>query len=186
MAVFRKILALAAATTAVVSLSAPVSATTIYEFGGSTLGGGLFGALNIDVGAFNHSYYTAPPLSFTGDGRLSSQVNTTATVRANDFDFDHATGLQLFDVTANSYVNGLFTAPGAGAENEWVLNAVVTAGHTYNLIVNGTSNGPESSIAGQFSYSATPEAGTWMMMVAGFGLMGAAMRRRPRTQVTFA
>ena len=185
MAVFRKILALAAATTAVVGLSAPVSATVIYEFGGSALGGGLFGALNIDTGAFNHAYYTAPALTFA-EGRLSSQVNTTATVTANDFDFDLVGGLQLFDVTTSTFVNGLLTYPGVGAENEWVLNATVLAGHSYNLIVNGTSKGPRAGIAGDFSYSATPEAGTWMMMVAGFGLMGAAMRRRPRTQVTFA
>lgn len=30
-----------------------------------------------------------------------------------------------------------------------------------------------------------PEAATWMMMIAGFGMMGFAMRRRPRTAVTF-
>ncbi len=33
---------------------------------------------------------------------------------------------------------------------------------------------------------AVPEPGTWAMMLAGFGLMGAAMRRRQRVAVRFA
>jgi len=32
---------------------------------------------------------------------------------------------------------------------------------------------------------AVPEAASWAMMVAGFGLMGAALRKR-RTSITFA
>lgn len=31
------------------------------------------------------------------------------------------------------------------------------------------------------AYSATPEPGTWIMMIAGFGLLGMALRRRPLT-----
>jgi len=34
--------------------------------------------------------------------------------------------------------------------------------------------------------SAVPEPAVWAMFIAGFGLMGAAMRRRPRMEVRFA
>jgi len=34
--------------------------------------------------------------------------------------------------------------------------------------------------------SGVPEPATWAMMVGGFGMMGAAMRRRQRTKVSFA
>ncbi|AGH49271.1 MULTISPECIES: PEPxxWA-CTERM sorting domain-containing protein [Sphingomonadales] len=34
--------------------------------------------------------------------------------------------------------------------------------------------------------AAVPEPASWAMMIAGFGLTGAAMRRRPRTSVSFA
>jgi hypothetical protein len=43
-----------------------------------------------------------------------------------------------------------------------------------------------SSISGNFS-SAVPEPASWAMMVGGFGLLGAAMRRRrPNTAVSFS
>ena len=49
-----------------------------------------------------------------------------------------------------------------------------------------TLNLNASSTATLFAAAAAvPEAGTWAMMVAGFGLAGAAMRRR-RTRITFA
>lgn len=38
--------------------------------------------------------------------------------------------------------------------------------------------------AGQFTPPAVPEPGTWMMLIAGFGLVGLSMRRRPRVQMT--
>ncbi|MBS0481830.1 MAG: PEP-CTERM sorting domain-containing protein [Proteobacteria bacterium] len=33
---------------------------------------------------------------------------------------------------------------------------------------------------------AVPEPATWLMMIAGFGLLGAAMRRHPAVRVTYA
>lgn len=39
---------------------------------------------------------------------------------------------------------------------------------------------------GGFGTLAVPEPATWAMMLGGFGFMGAAMRRRRRTTVTFA
>jgi len=183
MAVTRKVLALALASAAAVGFASSASAVTIIE------SGPVFGAFNIDPGAFTHTFYTAPPLSYA-DGTLSVGAQTTATVLlgSNDFDFAAVGGLQLHDLTTNTFVNGVLTMPGGPlGESEWILTANVLVGHTYNVIVNGFSHGPTSNFSGQLVYSAAvPEAATWMMMVAGFGLMGAAMRRRPRTQVTFA
>jgi hypothetical protein len=36
------------------------------------------------------------------------------------------------------------------------------------------------------SVAAIPEPGTWMMMLAGFGIVGGAMRRRMRTSISYA
>ncbi|SNS40706.1 PEP-CTERM protein-sorting domain-containing protein [Sphingomonas laterariae] len=57
-------------------------------------------------------------------------------------------------------------------------------------LINATNNGTP----GQFLFTvrngvvapAVPEPATWAMMIAGFGLVGGAMRRRPRVNVSFA
>jgi hypothetical protein len=189
MAVIRKILALALATSAAVSVTSAASATIYYEDPA-----GAFGALSINTGAFSKTFFgpgspTGTPLSFP-NGYLSVGAVSAATVllSATDFNFDPAIGLRLYDITANTFANGTLTHPGGPlSDSEWIINTTVTGGHLYSIIVNGTSYGTASNFTGSFTYSASvPEAGTWMMMVAGFGLMGAAMRRRPRTQVTFA
>ena len=90
---------------------------------------------------------------------------------------------------------------GAGAAIDDVISADITS--AYNLAVaNGyTSLGlrmaPFGRASGQavtFSTfrlttnnqtSGVPETSTWAMMLAGFGIVGGAMRRRQRTSVSF-
>ena len=59
-----------------------------------------------------------------------------------------------------------------------VLNTIEVIGTTSKL--GGTYSGTAT-----FSATAVPEAASWAMMLAGFGLVGAAMRKR-RTSLTFA
>ncbi len=57
----------------------------------------------------------------------------------------------------------------------------------YGLTDNG-SNQPFllSQRVNVRSITAVPEAGTWLMMMAGFGIVGGAMRRRMRTSISYA
>ncbi len=52
----------------------------------------------------------------------------------------------------------------------------------------GTPGGDPFDYNGNFTVSAVPEAATWMMMIAGFGMIGFAMRKRSsvKTTVRFA
>jgi hypothetical protein len=49
-----------------------------------------------------------------------------------------------------------------------------------------TRTGPGSNGTFTAAINAVPEPATWAMMISGFGLVGAASRRRARTSVTFA
>jgi len=63
-----------------------------------------------------------------------------------------------------------------------ILNGVLNTIEVYGIT---SSAGGTFSGTATFSATAVPEAASWAMMVAGFGLMGAMMRKR-RTSVTFA
>lgn len=66
----------------------------------------------------------------------------------------------------------------------------VTAFYRFNAGVNldeiTFNNGSVSGVVLYSTGPAVPEPATWAMMLSGFGLMGAAMRRRTRTTVSFA
>jgi len=52
--------------------------------------------------------------------------------------------------------------------------------------VNAFNNSTYRLNTAQIYAPAVPEAGTWGMMILGFGLAGAAMRRRAKVRVVFA
>ena len=56
------------------------------------------------------------------------------------------------------------------------------------MISNGSGGGYNWIYGvGELSYNGgVPEPAAWAMMLAGFGLVGAAMRRRQTAQVTYA
>ena len=62
---------------------------------------------------------------------------------------------------------------GAGQQGKWVTRTLFGSGSLGSVTF-------EQPVAG-----AVPEAGTWAMMILGFGLVGTAMRRRP-TAISFA
>lgn len=56
----------------------------------------------------------------------------------------------------------------------------------HQILVSGNT-GTNGSFSGFFSLTAVPEASTWAMMIAGFGLVGAGMRRRgAKAKISFA
>lgn len=71
---------------------------------------------------------------------------------------------------AQGYLNNLDSFAATGAYSYQMLAAV-----------NPVTNQRQVFLA-----AAVPEPATWAMFIAGFGIMGAAMRRRPRNKLAFA
>lgn len=125
-----------------------------------------------------------------GDGlfRWEGQVRPDPQVRANNTFGLSGWNLQLNGVT----VIDLFDVSGAGprlGDQDFALVAGET--YTFSLInrsnIAGTNFGQDyrGGMLGEFNWeiaeappTAVPEPGTWALMIAGFGAVGAVLRRR--------
>lgn len=161
--IFLSVGILAAAFTA----SAPANAAAFIVFDGST---GMFGNTGIDSGPFSDTLnFEVPEL-----GSVSSSITSVAISLLTDVSFS--------SVTLNGHE---FNIDEIGAtENRSFLNLPVTSG-MQTLVINGTSGGA-GSYSGTLAF-AVPEPASWAMMIAGFGLLGGAIRVRKRqVKVSFA
>ena len=86
-----------------------------------------------------------------------------------------------FDMTLTGSFSASFLAANGGTADSAfaALIAGLNAGNAY-LNVH-TTMFPGGEIRGQLA--AVPEASTWMLLIAGFGAMGIALRRRKRLAV---
>lgn len=85
-------------------------------------------------------------------------------------------------------INGVhFTVPSNGSGQFLAVSGIPIFNGALNVIeVMGTTAGLGGTFSGTATFSAAvPEVASWTMMLAGFGLIGAAMRKR-RTSLTFA
>ncbi|QJU57684.1 PEP-CTERM sorting domain-containing protein [Sphingomonas sp. AP4-R1] len=117
---------------------------------------------------------------FTGPSIFGSQLNTsTSGGTGTAFGFNTGfTPMQIF--LPLGFVSG-------GAVNSAATYTFLTIASMELIVGNYTYTSAADSISlhiGQAAPSAVPEPASWAMMVAGFGLLGAAMRRR--TTVRFA
>lgn len=123
---------------------------------------------------FDDSYeFTIPFLSGIGSGSISTSFSSKA---------NHLTISSL-------YINGvLYNVPATGSGQSLTVGGIpITAGALNTIRVVGTSGTRGGSYSGTATFSATsvPEPASWAMMLGGFGLMGAALRRRAM-RVSFA
>jgi len=116
-------------------------------------------------------------------------------------------GTGLFQYTAGgANVTHVFDVGGRPEEPFQPLNLVINSGfltgtNTLSFIINDTYaglNGDTVSTAGPTAFnfrgsvsfnvaSAAPEPATWLLMIAGFGMVGGALRRRrAKVSVTYA
>lgn len=83
----------------------------------------------------------------------------------------------------------LLTVAGAqgGGDTNWVFYTVnfSTGGGTLSFAANGTSDSLGGYLDDVGLEGAIPEPSTWAMMLIGFGVVGASMRRRP-SRASFA
>lgn len=144
----------------------------------------------LDAGA-GDGFVAAPdaPFLFTlfgSDNQVSFVTTNFGRIAATDLvvtgKFRYQTndaGGSSFD-QAGFYVHNDFTRLSVngqpnGSSNSGTFQFGVKAGQNYGFYINSTDG---VLGRGQLSVSNIPEPGTWAMMIAGFGLVGAAMRRR--------
>jgi choice-of-anchor C domain-containing protein len=127
-------------------------------------------------------------LSAISAGSLSQAITTEIGQRyAVTFDLagnpDGGPFLKLVDVTVNGGQSGTFAFT-TGATSRAAMGWV---GKTYRFTATSTSsvlaftsqiNTPSGPALDNVSISAIPEAATWAMLIAGFGMVGVASRRR--------
>jgi hypothetical protein len=108
------------------------------------------------------------------------------------FDFDPGKPGQLTtSVGTFTYDNTLFTIP-QFLDGEGIL-FTTASGAMYNIFFDASGRYRLYQDRRHYSYGAfalasagVPETATWLMMVAGFGLVGGALRSRGKASIAFA
>jgi hypothetical protein len=186
-----KLIALAAVTAAVVSTSASAATSMDGTFAASIIGISSNTA-SIDLG----SVLTNTSLTIVGSatGDLDGSTGTFLTVSP----FTATDGSAYsFTSTLGNFTGTLSDVLSAGPVSSRVLTAYAlgtfTPAGSFSSFVAGpasltfsfTQNNANGAISGGFTMSTppvaapgVPEPAAWAMLIAGFGLTGAAMRRR--------
>uniref|UniRef100_UPI0035CC03D2 FxDxF family PEP-CTERM protein n=1 Tax=uncultured Sphingomonas sp. TaxID=158754 RepID=UPI0035CC03D2 len=139
------------------------------------------GDSGIAKGAFTDIFSFA--LGQTGLG--SGSIATSSSI------FGDLTDLDLTSVTVNGMAATRVASPQNLYESYFIFGVPITAGEVNNITVSGISRG-NGSFGGNLTFipsvvTSVPESSTWIMMILGFGMAGAAMRyRRNSTKVAYA
>jgi hypothetical protein len=100
--------------------------------------------------------------------------------------FGSYNGDQTYDVLLNGTVVGTYsTASNSSFAGHSLSLTGLTAGQSYTLTFAGRVNADETSFLDAVSVNGVPEPAQWALLISGFGLVGAASRRR-RTNTVFA
>ena len=185
----------ALAASLVATIAVPASAAT------------FLGATTLASPTFNRPVAGTPPTSLSGAGtavHYQTVAFTVATTGSYSF-LMSAIAPTNWDTYLGLYANSF--APGSPLTNALTYNDdfpsiglsgfsyTLTAGTSYIALATGFSNSDVGTYslaingpgAVTFNAGAVPETATWGMMIAGFGMMGAALRTRRRsTKVSFA
>ena len=172
-----RLIGAAAALIASTSASAAVynfnfSGTGLF-FGEALVGSGTLTTNGVSqVSSLNgYTYQTITGITGTFNG---SQITGLANVTGSN---------NLFYLTGPFFVdgNGLGFSTAAGS----AVNLFVTTDTRYRVNAGGLSTGFVTASASA-AIAAVPEPATWAMMIGGFGVIGAAARRRRRVTAAFA
>jgi hypothetical protein len=162
---------------AAAAIAAPASATNLH-FTSGDITSGSFGDAKIGKGNFTDK------ISFTLSqiGEFSASLTSTATKLKSGGDLDFSSvkltgpgGPYSFSITNNG-VNGKIDSAD--------FDAILGAG-TYLLTITGYSYG-NAQFGADTTVTSVPEAASWLMMLGGFALMGAASRRQRRPDLLSA
>jgi hypothetical protein len=116
-----------------------------------------------------------------GPGNTASIATTTPSFTGFPLGVTAGTYDNTFDMTlTSSFRAGFITENGGTTASAFAyFLAGLDAGNAYFNI--HTLQSPGGEIRGQLA--AVPEPSTWMLMIGGFGLLGAALRRRRQAKV---
>lgn len=161
MAIVSRITGLAMAAAMAMGMASAAQAAPTISFAG---GSGSFGNAAFGVGPFTDVYtFTVPH-----DGFISVLLTSTSTGPADNVNFNYT------DVTLNGVS---FDVISRGVnELRQLIKAPVLAG-TQTISITGAS-GALGAYSGSLTFGGVPEPKSWALMIVGFGLAGAAMRRR--------
>lgn len=154
------------------AVSAPAQATTFTGNGSTTIVDG--------TGAFYDSLIPAGTFTDT----INFDVSSAGGQDVNLIYFKITSGLT--DLLASFNGTPITFTPTGTKSFSGSLTAPVVAGPQV-ITISGTSGG-KGSYSGNVTFtSAVPELATWLMMIAGIGFTGVAMRRRkPAYKVNYA
>jgi len=163
---------------AAAALAVPsVANATVLSFTVGDVTSGSFGDAHIKKGNFTDT------LSFTlaQAGTLSASLTSAANKlgKAGDLDFTSV----VLTGGGNSYDFIIANNDGPTGLTDFATFDGLLAAGDYLLTIKGFSFG-NAQFGGNSTVAAVPEVGSWLMMLAGFGAMGFAMRRR--TTLRFA
>lgn len=140
-----------------------------------------------DTGSFGRKVVCSGGCMFTDVGTFITPVGyqlvggSISTIQTGT---NLATNIDFKSVLLNGFAWTL--SPNAPGEGGFVFNRPMTPGGTNTLSVSGYSGG-SGEYRGTLSFAAVPEPSTWLMMILGVGLAGAALRRRRQTvKVSYA
>ncbi|NJC09316.1 PEPxxWA-CTERM sorting domain-containing protein [Polymorphobacter fuscus] len=113
------------------------------------------------------------PDSFGRSGFVQADTNTGDVVGLS----------QSLFIVPNGYVSGTQIAPSTSTYSNRTFASLGLTPGTYTYNFNSGANADTFKIQ-IGNVAAVPEPASWAMMIAGFGMVGAAARRRVRTSVS--
>ncbi len=146
-------------------------------------------ATTFALGSFAGGFSTSYGNSSVASGAISDTFNfTTSSGGASGSVISVAQTGKDIALTSVMLDGTSFTQVLGGSTELWqlALTNIASGAHTITVLGNWDANG--GSYGGQldFSIGTVPEPATWALMLAGFGIVGSALRRRNRLAVSFA
>lgn len=137
----------------------------------------------------------SPGVTFTKNGANSAEyefdISQAMTLTASSFTNTAVGKTGVFNFSSIGLYSGLGVAgtkletgtisPRAGGTTSASLEAFTLNTGFYTIAYSGNVSGRPASVGSSITFAAAggvPEASVWMLMIAGFGLIGVASRRR--------
>ncbi len=162
-----------------------ISSITYYSWTPIPAVNVLHGNYTITFGTTTSAIGAGYPISMSNvatfySGDLGTTLSgTTFTISGAPYTFNPADGNLVIEIVASDQDN----VPNSGAGYFFADYTGADTTRAYFLTNIGQANGTGALVTG-FNVGAVPEASTWAMLIAGFGLVGATARRRKATAIT--
>ena len=144
--------------------------------------GALLGVIQAGAGDFEvlvSQTFTTKGGTFSGAAAFLAEDD----LAYNDFGFVRLVhGLDVIELFRRDIAGGPGIGVGAYGYTEWTAFSTLLAAGTYTIeagVVNATDEfNPSFLLVDNFVMNPVPEPATWALMISGFGLAGATLRRR--------